>query len=78
MSTRSFAIRSGRDLGATIAEARRERGLTQEQLADEIGLERTYLARLEAGKSVQLLDRALRALRQLGVEVTATQEVDDG
>jgi len=75
MSTRRFSIRSGRDLGPTIAEARRARGLTQEELADQTGMDRTYLSRLESGKSVELLDRALLALRHLGVEVEATQVI---
>ena len=78
MSTRRYSIRSGRDLGRTIAEARRVRGLTQEQLAEQLGMERTYLARLEAGKSVKLLDRALLAMRHLGVDLEATQEHADG
>jgi len=78
MSTRQYVIRSGEDLGRTVAEARLVRRMTQEQLADETGVERTYLARLEAGHSVQLIDRALTLLRHLGVEVHATQDIGDG
>ncbi len=77
MPTRRFTIRAGRDLGPVIAEARRARGLTQDELAEQTGMERTYLARLEAGSSVQMLDRALLALRHLGVDIEATQLVDD-
>jgi transcriptional regulator with XRE-family HTH domain len=68
----TWTLRSPADLGAAIAEARRRRGLSQEQLADFAGVERTYLARLEAGSSVLLLERALRLLRRLGAEVTVT------
>jgi transcriptional regulator with XRE-family HTH domain len=78
MPTRKFVIRSGADLGRTVAEARLARGLTQEQLAEETGVERTYLARLEAGHSVLLIDRALSVLRRLGVEVHATQDTGSG
>ncbi|GAB3267188.1 helix-turn-helix domain-containing protein [Kineosporia babensis] len=67
-----FLVRGGSDLGAAVAESRLIRGLTQEQLSEETGIERTYLARLEAGASVQLLDRALFLLRRLGAEVTVT------
>lgn len=65
-------IRRPSDLGLAIAEARTARGLTQEQLATDTGVERTYLARMEAGLSVLLLERALHVLRRLGAEVTVT------
>jgi transcriptional regulator with XRE-family HTH domain len=67
-----WVVRQGRDLGAAIAEIRRQRGLTQEDLAETVGLDRTYLARLEAGSSVQLLDRAMLLLRRLGADVTVS------
>jgi transcriptional regulator with XRE-family HTH domain len=65
-------VRSGADLGVAIQEARRAAGLTQEQLAARTSLDRSYLARIEAGMSVLLLDRVLRVLRRLGAEVTVT------
>lgn len=77
MRTRRFLIRQGADLGRTIAEARGELHLTQAELAESVGIERTYLSRLEAGSSVLQLDRALKLLRQLGVELHATQLLDD-
>ena len=67
-----WMVRSGSDLGAAVAELRQERGLTQEQLARQVGIDRTYLARLENGMSVQLVDRALLLLRRLGAEVMIT------
>lgn len=66
---RTMLVRGSDDLGAAVAEARRLRGLTQEQLSAQSGIERTYLARMEAGASVLLLTRALQLLRQLGAEV---------
>jgi transcriptional regulator with XRE-family HTH domain len=69
---RHVAVRTGADLGVAVAEARAARGLTQSELAKAAGLDRTYLARMESGLSVQLLDRALRVLRRLGAEVTVT------
>jgi len=76
---RTWLIRSSADLGRAIADVRLERGLTQDSLAETVGVDRTYLARLEAGASVILLDRALRILRRLGAEVTVTlpQEAGD-
>jgi transcriptional regulator with XRE-family HTH domain len=67
---RSFTVRDGKDLGRAVREARLSAGLTQEELAERAGLERTYLARMESGLSVLLLERALRTLRRLGAEVT--------
>lgn len=69
---RQMKVRTGSDLGAAVAEARHARSLTQQQLADSVNLDRTYLARIEAGISVQMLDRTLRLLRRLGAEVTVT------
>lgn len=72
VAARTMLIRSGADLGASIAEARLVRGLTQEGLAGQSGVERTYLARLEAGLSVQMLERSLDLLRLLGADVVVT------
>lgn len=69
---RTFAVRSGKDLGGAVRQARLAAGLTQDQLAERAGVERTYLARMESGLTVVLLDRVMRALRQLGAEVTVT------
>jgi transcriptional regulator with XRE-family HTH domain len=51
-------------------------GLTQVQLAEQSGVERTYLAKLEAGMSTLLLDRSLRLLRRLGAHLVV--ELPDG
>ena len=65
-------IRSARDFSAVVAEARLLRGMTQAELAENTSVERSYLARIESGASVILLDRIFRLLHRLGVEVTAT------
>lgn len=69
---RTFTVRTGADLGAAVREARLTAGLTQDQLAEQASVERTYLARMEAGMSVLMVQRALRLLRLLGAEVTVT------
>lgn len=78
MSTRRYVIRSPEDLGRMLAEARLYRGLTQEQLASRANVGRTYLARLEAGNTVLQVERLLAMLRDLGVELHATQGPADG
>jgi transcriptional regulator with XRE-family HTH domain len=50
---------------ARIRELRRERGLTQQELADRAGLTSTYLSRLEsagAAPGIDLVDRLATAL----------------
>lgn len=71
-------IRSPADLGRAIAGIRAVRQLRQEDLATEIGIDRTYLAKLEAGASSIQLERALRALRRMGATVTITLAETDG
>ena len=69
----TWRIRTPDDLGRAIAGARRERGLSQGALADELGFKRSYLSELETGGEATIaLERSLRALRRLGAEVTVT------
>ena len=78
MSSRSWVIRSPSDLGRAIAGIRAVRGLRQEDLATQTGIDRTYLAKLEAGASSIQLQRVLRALRRMGATVTITLADSDG
>ena len=73
-----WSIRTSADLGRAIAGVRKVRGLTQQSLADDAGLERSYLARLEAGASTLALERVLRLLRRMGATVAVTVREDDG
>ncbi len=69
----SWRIRIPADLGRAIAGARRERGLSQGALAEELGFKRSYLSELETGAEATIaLERRLRALRRLGAELTVT------
>jgi ribosome-binding protein aMBF1 (putative translation factor) len=79
MGTQMYQVRSGVDLGRVVRDARSERGLTQQQVIEQLGLsfDRSRLARIEAGEGFQSLDRALSLLRRLGVEVIATVPTAD-
>jgi transcriptional regulator with XRE-family HTH domain len=79
MGTQAYQVRSGADLGRVVRDARSERGLTQQQVIEQLGLsfDRSRLARIEAGEGFQSLDRALSLLRRLGVEVIATVPTTD-
>ncbi len=64
------------ELGARLGQLRLDRNLSQQQLADEAGISRHTLMRLEAGHSVTLsaLVRVLRALDLLqGLETLVPQ-----
>jgi transcriptional regulator with XRE-family HTH domain len=73
----TWAVHNPADLGRAIAGVRAACGLTQAGLASQIGIDRGYLARLEAGASHLVLERALRALRRMGATVTVNLERSD-
>ena len=54
-------------------EIRLSRGLEQKDVALALGMDPTYLSKLESGKRTSLLiDRLLRVFRFYGAEVTIT------
>ena len=55
-----------RELGERLSRLRLQRNLTQAQLADEAGVERKAVSRVEAGEPVQLVT-LVRVLRALGL-----------
>jgi transcriptional regulator with XRE-family HTH domain len=67
---RSFRIYTSASLGQAIRHYRLQAGLTQADLAEMTGLQRSYLSELETGKETKQLQRLLRVLRQLGVRMT--------
>jgi transcriptional regulator with XRE-family HTH domain len=77
MTERRWVVRSSADLGAAIAEIRAERGLTQADTAELAGLDRSWLAKIENGRTSRLVDQTLRVLRRLGATVTVSFSVDD-
>lgn len=79
MNTQTFRVRSGKDLGRTLREARHNLGLTQSEMIDHIGAtyDRSRLARMELGEGLQSFTRIIEALRALGVEVTATMTIPE-
>ena len=65
-----FRIYTPGSLGTAIRHYRRVAGLTQEELAERTGLNRTYLSALEQGVETQQLRRLFRVLKQLGVRMS--------
>ena len=60
---------NGRELGRALARLRQQTGLTQEAMATRVGIERTYLARMETGLTTEQLQRGFAILREVGYEL---------
>jgi transcriptional regulator with XRE-family HTH domain len=69
-SSKPYRIYSATSLGDAIRHYRLDAGLTQAELAEATGLQRSYLSELERGKETEQVARVLRLLRQLGVRIT--------
>lgn len=60
-------VDSKRELGAVLRVSRRRLGLTQADVAERAGVQRTWLVRLEAGRENPTFDKLLSVFRALGV-----------
>ncbi len=63
-------MRAAQRLGKQLQRVRTSRGLTQEQLAVNVGLSRTFVTRLELGQYDPTLSTLVRLARALRVSVT--------
>ena len=75
--TRTVSLRSAADLGFALAEIRSDRDRTQAQVAQSVGMDRSQLAHLEAGRTGRFLDNVLVLLAELGAEVTIRWSISD-
>jgi len=55
------------ELGQLLREARNQLGLTQQQVASELGISQAYVSELETGKDSLALTRAFDLMRLVGV-----------
>ena len=67
---KSFRIYTPASLGTAIRHYRRQAGLSQAELANRAGLNRTYLSDLEQGLETEQVKRLFRVLKQLGVRMS--------
>ena len=56
-------------IGQRIAQLRKQTGLTQEQLSEKAGLQRTHVSRIEAGKYAVTLETIQAIAEALGMTV---------
>ncbi len=65
-----FRISTGKGLGEAIAQSRRAAGLSQEELAQQIRVDRTTVVRFESGR-LQTFERLMNAFAMLGYDLVA-------
>ena len=63
-------LRSAEQLGMTIRLKRKEKGLSQNRLAELLGVERKWVLRLEAGNPKAELGRVLKTLNALSLRAS--------
>ena len=61
-------------LGAIVKKARKEQGLTQQQLAGTTGVGVRFIRELEQGKESCHIGKALTVVSMLGIDVTVGDE----
>lgn len=66
------AARAKSNFAITLAEARRQLNLTQQELATRLGVSQSYVAKLEGGEANPTLDRIGSLLAILGLSLTTS------
>lgn len=62
--------------GRQIRELRKSRGLSQEQLGEQIGIDQKHMSKIELGKSYPSLDRLIRIAKVLQVPLPTLFDFD--
>lgn len=70
-------LRTPADFGLAVQQARLARGLTQNELAAELGVPQSTISEIEAGKSTIYLRRLLNIARLIGIDFAASWGDDD-
>ena len=55
--------------GEILREKRKELKLTQESLADKVGLKRSYIAKIEKGETDMQISSFVRIIKALGLDI---------
>ncbi len=64
------------DVGAFLRLVRDKHGLSQQELAEDLGINRRYVYELEAGRPSIYADRLFQTLRHLGIRVRLEERPD--
>ena len=73
-SMKDMTLHNAQQLGAAIRLKRREKGLTQSELAKLLGAERKWVLNLESGNSKAEIGLILRAIEVLGLRTFLTDK----
>lgn len=65
-------------LGKLVQQSRLSAGLTQSQLADELGISQRAITELETGKATIQMRRLFQLLKATGAHLTGEWETNDG
>lgn len=77
-NTAGVALRTPRDLGAFVRSARQKMGLSQQQLADKVGVSGMWVSHLERGNDGARFNLILRTLSVLALQLRgAADDADD-
>jgi HTH-type transcriptional regulator / antitoxin HipB len=68
---RTARITSSSSMGAVLREARALSGLTQQELATRLGVDRRYIVEIEQGKPTKALERLFDYMQETGVRLFA-------
>ena len=63
-------------LGISLKHLREQKGYTQEELAEKVGIHPTYVGKLETGKNNANVIKLFKISRALGVKLTDIFEFD--
>lgn len=69
ISDSEFVVSNEALFGVAVQEFRTRQHISQTELAERLGMHRTYLSALENGRSNMAMRVLMRALRELGLEV---------
>src|ERR1700712_626736 len=75
---KDIVLRNAEQLGVAIRLKRREKGLTQSELAKLLGAERKWVLNLESGNSKAEIGLILRAIEVLGLRALLTEKGQPG
>ena len=67
--TEPYRIYNAESLGQAVRHFREEAGLTQAELARQVGLQQSHLSELESGKMTEQTRRLVSLFRALGVRM---------
>lgn len=71
---KNIVVRTSRTLGTAVKARRLELGLSQAKLADQLGVQRQWVLRLEAGSEGAEIGKVLKALTALGLAIEVGKE----